>query len=728
VNINITLRSLLAQTSFLKHNITFMPWACQVEEGLVTASLLRLVMNPYRYSPLPPDGDEIRLLRLLPGPASADIEIEIFHAKTSPNPVYEALSYVWGPSERCDHVLVREAVKPRSRVSNIVHRFNHLQLRKPKTESHSRYLLPITKNLSIALHYLKLPGEPRTLWIDAICINQDDLSERSREVIKMGSIYSNAKQVLLWLGPSSDNSSLALETLGKISEGIDFVKEENSIYYKHGGWAGQIRHNPEALKSYAQNWVAIRDLLRREWFSRLWVFQEVGLAARATIIVGHDSLDWNSFAVGLHWIWANRTEVNESTEEVAIEEFGPSNIAGFLYRWRRNVIGFTQLMDVTKNLLCSDPRDQLFAIRSLTTPQVQSIIIPDYSKTVEETLKIFALRWIRHYRDLAILRKCLWKESTSNFKLPSWVPNLFLSDRPDEIVYFGASYSRAVFVYQEEQQSLAVTGIQVATISHITTPIRVSYTDSEILEHCRSWKRLILNSSLNRDSSVSDAFLATLTSGQIKEMLPEAVGSLMSFEDIKNALNLLQSSGKDEKALLSRFATEVRTDLNGRSFFLTEEGLFGVCSQFSRCGDRVAVLLGCYSPLILRPTIVEGSNCFIVIGESYVEGLMNNQALLGPIPEGWRLHPVHIEGRTVPGYANANTTTQQDPRAPLPPGWRYIYGSIEEPQEIEPDNEDEMTEVWFENVVTGESTQYDPRLTPEALRQRGVELQELVLV
>jgi hypothetical protein len=685
-------------------------------------------MNPYQYSPLPPDGDEIRLLRLLPGPASAGIEIEIFHVKASSNPVYEALSYVWGPPERCDNVFVpKTAWSARSRVWKRGHHFKQLLLGTPKAKSDSHYLLPITKNLSIALRHLKLPSEPRTLWIDAICINQNDLSERSREVIEMGSIYSNASEVLVWLGPSSENSSLALETLYKLSEGIDFKKEEYLIDYKPGSWAGQIDLNSEALESYAQNWVAIGDLLRREWFSRLWVFQEIGLAARATIIIGHDSLDWGSAAVGLHWIWSCRTKVNESAEEVVIEDMGLSNIVAFLDLWRRQVIELTRILDISKTLLCSDPRDRLFAIRSLTDPQTQSIIIPDYSKTIEETLKIFALRWIRHHCDLGILRMCSWQESTSTFKLPSWVPNLSLPDgTTTKIVNTWASPSKAVFAYREENQTLAVQGIQMATISHITTPTAVSYTDSGILERYRSW--LLLNRSLKRQSSVSNAFLATLTLGYIKEMMPKSTGIVMSFEEVRNALNLLESSGENERALLSQFADPVRRCLDGRSFFWTEEGLFGACSQFSRCGDRVAVLLGCINPLILRPTTVEGLNRFLVIGECYVHELMCNQAFLGPIPEGWRLHPMETEGLSYAGYANVNTTTQQDPRVPLPPDWRYMYGTFEQPQELEVENEEDMTRVWFENVVTGEQTYFDPRLTPEALRQRGVELQELVLV
>jgi hypothetical protein len=375
-----------------------------------------------------------------------------------------------------------------------------------------------------------------------------------------------------------------------------------------------------------------------------------------------------------------------------------------------------------------DPRDRLFAIRSLTGLETQSIIIPDYSKTVEETLKLFALRWIRHYCDLELLKNCLWLESTSTFALPSWVPNLSIPCDPEGIGAIWASHSKGVFVYQEENQSLAVQGIEVATISHITTSIRVSYTDLEILENCLSWQRLVLNGSSSKESFVSNAFFTTLAIGQIKEIIPSSYGSCPSFEDCKKILSLSEGSGQYKRALLSPFADSLRRYLDGRSFFLTEEGHFGMCSQFSRCGDWVAVLLGCSNPLILRPTIVKSMNCFIVIGESYVEGLVSNQPFLGPIPEGWRLRAVDIEGLANVGYANESTTTQQDPRVPLPPDWRYRYGSWEEPQEMEADNEEEMTLVWFENVVTGEKTDFDPRLTSEALRQRGVELQELALI
>jgi hypothetical protein len=284
-----------------------------------------------------------------------------------------------------------------------------------------------------------------------------------------------------------------------------------------------------------------------------------------------------------------------------------------------------------------------------------------------------------------------------------------------------------VFLYREEAQTLAVQGIQVATISQITTPIRASFTNSEILEHCRNWKQLVLGRSSNLVGDfVSDAFSATLVTGDIRELFP--AGQNLLFEECKNVLNFPEGDGRVDRALSSRLAIFVRIYLEGRSFFLTEEGLFGVCPQFSKCGDRVAVVLGCNNPLILRPIIVETMNRFLVIGESYVHELMSNQAFLGSIPEGWRMNPLWGGQGYYVGYSNAGITTQQDPRVPLPSDWRYMYGSREDPQEIEAENEDERTEVWFKNVVTGKETSFDPRLTPDALRQRGVDMQELVLV
>ncbi|PMD19982.1 hypothetical protein NA56DRAFT_558934, partial [Hyaloscypha hepaticicola] len=61
-------------------------------------------------------------------------------------------------------------------------------------------ILKVTANLSLLLTRLRTPDSSQLLWIDAICINQNDLGERSQRVSHMGKIYKNAEVMLMWLG------------------------------------------------------------------------------------------------------------------------------------------------------------------------------------------------------------------------------------------------------------------------------------------------------------------------------------------------------------------------------------------------------------------------------------------------------------------------------------------------------------------------------------------------
>ena len=96
---------------------------------------------------------------------------------------YEALSYVWGDIRDSDTILVD-----------------------------SRTVF-VTKSLETALRHLRYPDKPRTLWVDYVCINQEDILERSEQVAKMGSIYEQANSVLIWLGLATLNSGVGMEIL-----------------------------------------------------------------------------------------------------------------------------------------------------------------------------------------------------------------------------------------------------------------------------------------------------------------------------------------------------------------------------------------------------------------------------------------------------------------------------------------------------------------------------------
>jgi len=78
-------------------------------------------------------------------------------------------------------------------------------------------VLKVGKNLHAALKYLRSAGS-RTIWVDAICINQEDKVEQMQQIQKMDKVYGQASTVLVWLGPAYLNSDLAIETVRHLSE------------------------------------------------------------------------------------------------------------------------------------------------------------------------------------------------------------------------------------------------------------------------------------------------------------------------------------------------------------------------------------------------------------------------------------------------------------------------------------------------------------------------------
>ncbi|KAJ8131906.1 hypothetical protein O1611_g1718 [Lasiodiplodia mahajangana] len=168
---------------------------------------------------------------------------------------YEALSWCWG-LEAADYALKIE-------------------------ENGKTYKKRVKKELALALKYLRLPDQTRTLWIDAICINQDDHQERNHQVQMMSRVYTRAKEVCIWLGEDTDESKTA----------IDFIHREIMELKNFDAICSD--------KRYTDKWQALMMLMQRDWFSRRWVVQEIALATKARLYCGPDSLPWKEFAVAV---------------------------------------------------------------------------------------------------------------------------------------------------------------------------------------------------------------------------------------------------------------------------------------------------------------------------------------------------------------------------------------------------------------------------------------------
>ena len=200
----------------------------------------------------------IRLLRLDADGRGKPLRGHLLHVSLDVVPCYEALSYCWGSPERTHKLLTKEG------------------------EIH------ITASLQAALTRLRLPDRPRLLWADAVCINQDDLEEKSEQVLLMPKIYSSASKTIVHLGQQSDRSYLAIYLLERIAR-TNFSGLSDGAFLNPSLAAFGLPPITNA------SWVALRKFWSRPWFRRVWIVQEFLLAKDVVVICGHWEKDWRFF-------------------------------------------------------------------------------------------------------------------------------------------------------------------------------------------------------------------------------------------------------------------------------------------------------------------------------------------------------------------------------------------------------------------------------------------------
>lgn len=189
--------------------------------------------RPYQYQTLL-HPQEIRLLHIEPGTEADPIKSSIIHAVLENNPSYEALSYTWGDPSKFGTLLCTET----------------------GTE------LGVTQNCLIALRRLRWKDRRRTLWIDAICIDQKNIVERNNQVQLMSKIYEHADKVLAYLGEDADDSAVGMEFILKDAASIGMSQHRPSV-----GLGPGITSSPQQR--------AIDRILERPYFERVWILQEV---------------------------------------------------------------------------------------------------------------------------------------------------------------------------------------------------------------------------------------------------------------------------------------------------------------------------------------------------------------------------------------------------------------------------------------------------------------------
>jgi len=350
-------------------------------------------LSEYEYFPLKSE-TSIRLLKLLPG-KSDTIECEIFEASTEDRVPFIALSYVWGSENDSKTILCS-----------------------------GKHYLNVRSNLFHALWHIRHLVNPRTLWVDAICINQTNVSERNHQVSRMTQIYTQAEHLLIWLG--SQNSDVAVKLIAYLATFSERQKMPGGMIVKP--------------RIHLEEWKLLKFYLGASWFQRMWVVQELVLGLKldgpsaTEILLGPHSLLWAELIRCCEWIRGNYSTLLANSETITNSDAILRGVDRVLFLHRMAIQPTTNrqnerdwmrwlmsTLPVVRPRKSSDPRDKLFALYGLCSSLPKPL--PDYTLSTSEVYRRFTVDTIRITRSLDVLHEIEVKSTPSGISLPSWVPN-----------------------------------------------------------------------------------------------------------------------------------------------------------------------------------------------------------------------------------------------------------------------------------------------------------------
>ncbi|KAK3359616.1 heterokaryon incompatibility protein-domain-containing protein [Lasiosphaeria hispida] len=426
----------------------------------------RAPRSAYKYEPLP-SPTSIRLLQLQYNRATDEIRCSLHPFELKDAPPYHALSYTWG------YPLTPFSELPRStsfRKLNSLRKAAHAAHR---IRSDSRYFpiscdgqtMLITANLHDALRNMKrrAPGL-KYLWVDAVCVNQENLFERNAQVAMMAKTFIAATSVIVWLGPEDQFTADAIAA-------IDSISSMPKALWKKIGYTDFFSdrwHEAVGIErvTYA-SWLGFIAMIKRPWFRRAWVVQELALARSVTLVCGSHIISWKRLNSILSFIKSKRWYHHLSTEKIrhiAEVQRSPGIYRDFLQSKTEFVMAATTLASTRRYIndpsptrppmplaklihshretQATDPRDKVYAFLGLAdspflSRSQQTPIKADYSLPVQKVYTAISTSLMLAQGDLSLLSHVQDASRTRTPGIPSWVPDYSVVLHPYPLAFRG---------------------------------------------------------------------------------------------------------------------------------------------------------------------------------------------------------------------------------------------------------------------------------------------------
>jgi len=515
----------------------------------------------------------IRLVHVNPGGRDEPLSLRLSRRRLNTCLKYHALSYPWG--DKHDRVEVMVDGKPIRVTRNLY-----------------RALLQYRESLSLRVvgdmifDSWTLQEQTTGLWVDSLCINQEDEDEVVEQVTEMGSLYSSAEKVVIWLGPGAEN----IEHLSSVFDiARRFDNDEPDVTLSDG----------EAVRAAMCLHKLVKEM---PWFSRVWVIQEASLARNDPVVMAGEA---QCHFRGLVNLWYHLGRKCNSTVRALLTTTAQIPAFDALRDWCQEearwflspAVQLNKILPNVMNFKSEKPHDQIYGVLGLLgTESRPEWLRVDYKQLPQKLFWEVTVNILSDTGDLAIINRT---RSGGQLGVPSWVPNfedtIFGPNLPG-----GPYRSRRSIAFSPDRKIMMAEGVLLGHCVAVSVPQapRVGESkqsrDQSIVDGAKGIMEAIIHPAAKMQNRTLQECKAQFVKGA-RELAPKPTTleeDLGNFELTLDGQPQWNSLGLNGACLSPMLLTD-------RSCVAMLQVERGSCDM-PQIGDTMVVLKGASYPYLLR--------------------------------------------------------------------------------------------------------------------------------
>ncbi|KAH7084229.1 heterokaryon incompatibility protein-domain-containing protein [Paraphoma chrysanthemicola] len=591
------------------------------------------------YEALSSARQEIRVLDITPSAAADEVlqcTMRTICLLDEPVPTYETISYCWG---------------------------------KPTAPSYIRLngsLVPVTASSEAAIRRMRLPEEMRTLWIDAVCIDQSSLAERSQQVSLMSTVYRKGKHNLIYLG--EDTEGLAERAVRSIQDLIYEMKKVTKDF----SLLSETLYDP--LTCGVQftkedflvevDFEALECLFNLQWFSRLWVLQEVTLAPSSTCHWGAFRFDLTDTIRAACWLSHKSRFVPRG-----LQDSKGKACAAVMFDCSLGTLPWQYMMGTAKLFEKNEPKDSIFAMLGLNDSGDErddtrraNLLRVDYTRPLGDVLRDATRYGLCQSGDLSAMRFINHRSPTLDDEqgFPTWTIRADLEHDSQDIAILPEFFHACSDLGPSSMLTEVVSDADVLVVEGFVVDrvLETTATYDDVTFGYKGYNAWLLSAKQKAqrrpqfkksEEALVDHTAVALTlvaeSTFMRRARPEDVSVLATYlenlvvrNDNSVPEHILSSGNCDAAKLDEVYASSFVDYCIERRFFTTSAGRMGIGPRVMRSTDLVVILRGGSTPFILR----ERNESYQLLGGAYVHGIMDGEAVRTAENQGLQEDIFHI--------------------------------------------------------------------------------------